>query len=547
VLSSLHIRNYVLIDSLDVQFPEGLGIITGQTGAGKSILLGALSLLTGAKADAGLISPGAESCVVEGEFSVSDDALKALLEESGVEWEPDGTLLIRRVVYSSGRSRSFVNDCPVSLPVLSECAGHLVDIHSQHNNLILTDKRYQLRVLDLFAGNGSLLERCGDAWRALQALRAREREVRERLALLQRDRDYNEARFAQLSSAGIRDGELEELEAEQKALANAEDIKASLEGALAAFEPSDGQSVDASLREAARLLEKTAAWLPDNEALAGRIRSARIELDDIRGSIEDSFRNIDVSGERLARVEERIGLIYSLFQKFGCRTEAELVALREEYSGLLFDSTALEDELSALTGKIESAEGEYKTLAEDLRKARTAAAPGLAKAVEDQLKFLELDGAVFKVSVLPAEEGPSGADSVLFAFSANGRTPEDVAKCASGGEISRIMLSLKAQMARFTGMPTMIFDEIDTGVSGSAAAAMGSMICDMGRDMQVLAITHLPQVAAKGGAHFVVEKTAEGTGIRRVEGEERVKEIARLLSGERITPEAVANAKTLLG
>ena len=547
MLASLHIRNYVLIDSLDVQFPEGLGIITGQTGAGKSILLGALSLLTGAKADASLISPGAESCVVEGEFSVSGDALEPLLEEAGVEWEPDGTLLIRRVVYSSGRSRSFVNDCPVNLPVLSECAGHLVDIHSQHNNLILTDKRYQLRVLDLFAGNGSLLEKCGVAWQNLQALKAREREAREKLALLQRDRAYNEAQFEQLSSARLRDGELEELEAEQKALANAEDIKALLEGALAAFEPSEELSVDASLREAERLLEKSAAWLPDNASLAGRIRSARIELDDVRGSIDDASRKIDVSGGRLEQVENRIGLIYSLFQKHGCRTEAELTALCEEYSGKLFDSTALEEELSELSGKIAGAEGEYRTFASDLRDARTKAAPALAEAVEGQLKFLELEGAVFTVAVLPAEEGPSGADSVLFAFSANGRAPEDVAKCASGGEISRIMLSLKAQMARFTGMPTMIFDEIDTGVSGSAAAAMGSMICDMGRDMQVLAITHLPQVAAKGGAHFVVEKTASGTGIRRVEGEERVKEIARLLSGERITPEAVANAKTLLG
>ena len=537
----------MLIDSLDVQFPEGLAIITGQTGAGKSILLGALSLLTGAKADAGLISPGAESCVVEGEFSASDDALKALLEESGVEWEADGTLLVRRVVYSSGRSRSFVNDCPVSLPLLSECAKHLVDIHSQHNNLILTDKRYQLKILDLFAGNGPLLERCAESWHRLQALRSREREVREKLALLQRDRDYNEARFSRLSSAGLRVGELGELEAEQKALANAEDIKTSLEGALAALEPSDGQSVDASLREAARLLEKTATWLPGNEALAGRIRSARIELDDIRGSIEDASRGIDVSGERLARVEERMGLIYSLFQKFGCRTEEELVALREEYSGLLFDSASLEEELTGLKDKIASAEREYKAVAGDLRKARAGAAPGLAKTVEGQLKFLELAGSVFEVSLVPSEEGPAGADSVLFAFSANGRAPEDVAKCASGGEISRIMLSLKAQMARFTGMPTMIFDEIDTGVSGSAAAAMGSMICDMGREMQVLAITHLPQVAAKGEAHFVVEKTAEGTGIRRVSGEERVKEIARLLSGERITAEAVANARTLLG
>jgi DNA repair protein RecN (Recombination protein N) len=255
---------------------------------------------------------------------------------------------------------------------------------------------------------------------------------------------------------------------------------------------------------------------------------------------------VDVSGGRLEAVEERMGLLYELFRRFGCRSVDELIALREDYSRRLFDSTALEDELAAIDKEMAAATKEYDALAASLTAARSKAAPGFAEAILGRLRSLELDRAAFTAEVLPVEDGPVGRDSVLFCFSASGKNLQDVARCASGGEMSRIMLSLKAEMARFAGMPTMIFDEIDTGVSGSAADAMGSMICSMGADMQVLAITHLPQVAAKGNAHFVVEKKGDTTGIRRVEGRERVMEIARLLSGSVITPEAIANAESLL-
>ena len=547
MLRSLHIRNYVLIDSLDVSFPEGLAIITGQTGAGKSILLGALSLLTGAKGDASLVSAGAESCVVEGEFDNADESLRALLEENGVEWTEGGSLLIRRMLYSTGRSRSFVNDCPVSLPVLEKCAELLIDIHSQHNKLILSDKRYQLRVLDLFAGNSEELRKCGGLWRELQDLRSRKAKAEEELAALKRDYDYNQARFTQLDEAKLRDGELQELDEEQKRLSNAEEIKSSLEAALASFEIGEEKSLDSALRETSKLLAKISAFIPSLEELSERIESSRIELGDVRDTIEKEAEKIDVSGERLQQVEERMGLIYSLFQKFGCRTEAELILQREEYSARLFDSSVLENELEELNAGIAECSAAYSKESKILHDSRLETAPKLADAILSNLKFLELERAAFEVRLTVAEAGPMGADSVIFAFSSTGKALEDVAKCASGGEVSRIMLSLKAQMARFTGMTTMIFDEIDTGVSGSAADAMGRMICDMGRDMQVLAISHLPQVAAKGNAHFVVEKFDDTTSIRRVEGEERIMEIARLLSGERITPEAIANAKALLG
>lgn len=547
MLSSLHIRNYVLIDSLDVSFPGGLSIITGQTGAGKSILLGALQLLLGAKADSSVLASGADDCVVEGEFSLPDDSLRGFLEDSGVEWAEDRSLVIRRVVYASGRSRSFMNDSPVNVGVLSECASHLLDIHSQNNNLILTDKRFQLSVLDHFAGNAELLAQCGECWRELQGLVSRKGEVQRRLEALTADRSYNEAQWKQLDAARLQEGELEALDTEQKQLANAESIREALGGAVSCFEAEEGMSLDSSLKEAGRLLDKISSYLPGMGELSDRIRSARIELDDIRGSLETAASKVEVSEDRLQAVEDRMGLIYGLLQKHGCRTEEELIALREKYSSMLFDSASLEEELAELEKRIVNVKERHSELCKALHVARAKAAPSFAERIAGSLKFLELDRAVFEVQLTPSEPGSTGSDGVLFAFSSTGSHPSDVGNCASGGEISRIMLCLKAMMARYVGMPTMIFDEIDTGVSGSAADRMGSMICDMGKDMQVIAITHLPQVAAKGDAHFVVEKTADVSSIRRVQGRDRVMEIARLLSGASITPEAVANAESLLG
>ncbi len=546
MLDSLHIRNYVLIDSLDVSFPEGLSIITGQTGAGKSILLGALQLLLGGKAEATCISSGKDSCVVEGEFSLPDDSLRPFLEESGVEWSEDRSLVVRRVIYSTGRSRSFMNDSPVPVGVLSECSSRLVDIHSQHNNLILTDKRYQLRMLDHFAGNESLLAECRGVWGALRSKTAELEETERKLSQLRSEQEYNEARWKQLDGAHLVPGELEELEAEHKRLANAGEIKMNMEGALAAFELPGERSIAASLKEAGRLLGKTGEYLPEAEELSARLDSARIELEDIRESISRASSGVVVSEGRLQSVEDRMGLVYGLLQKFGCRTVEELASLRDEYAAKVSGSAGLQDALDSLAAEISSLEKKHASLCSALHASRERSAPVFAKQVEDQLRYLELDRAVFRVELPEAETGPRGSDGILFLFSSTGAAPADVARCASGGEISRIMLCLKARMARFAGMPTMIFDEIDTGVSGSAADKMGRMICEMGKDMQVLAITHLPQVAARGNAHFVVEKSGDASSIRRVEGEERVTELARLLSGAEITPEAMANARSLL-
>lgn len=553
MLRSLHIRNYVLIDSLDVDFPEGLVIITGQTGAGKSILLGALSLLTGGKADSTLISEGADNCVVEADFSVdaSDEELKAILEDAGAEWD-GGELVIRRILPRSGRARCFVNDCPVGIQVLSDIASRIVDVHSQHQSLILGSRRFQLALLDSFAGAEAAVANCRNSWSELQSIRKELSSCRESLARLQRDAGYNEAQFRQLDEAKLRSGELAQLETEQKALANSSQIKENLGKVMELFNPSQGETpgLDRNLKEAVRSLERISAFVPGMEALSERMESARIELSDILEDVKKADAAIDTSEDRLQQVEDRMALLYDLMRKHGCSNEDELIALRDQYGGAVADSSGLEEKVRELEAAEGKASADHLAICRELHECRAAKAPELAEAILDSLRFLELESARFEVELKDSEPGADGADDIHLLFSSNRTAPVDVSKCASGGELSRIMLSLKEVMARHTGMPTMIFDEIDTGVSGSAADKMGSMICRMGDNMQIFAITHLPQVAAKGRAHYVVKKESMGdktvSSIHRVEGEDRVMEIARLLSGSDITPEAVANARTLI-
>ena len=552
MLTSLHVRNYVLIDSLDISFPAGLLIITGQTGAGKSILLGALSLVLGAKGDASLVGEADGNCVVEASFEIGDDPqTREIVEAQGLDWN-EGQLTLRRVLGRSGRTRSFLNDEPVTLPVLTALSDRLLDIHSQHQTLLLGDRSFQLQMLDHFAGNSDLLSQSRACWQQLGSLRTRYREVTEKLRRLALEKDFNEALYAQLEAAHLRDGELEELESEQKQLANAEEIKAGLYAVSALFAgDEDRASLDSQLKEAARQLSRMARWLDKAGMLADRLESARLELDDILSEVSDLEEAVDVSPERLEAVEARMSLLYDLMKKHGVQTVAALLARQDELSEALYDATALEEERDTLDRQIQSAETEHVRLCQQLHAARTAAAQPFAEAVCEKLRFLELDRAVFSVELSEVDPGATGRDAVAFLFSATGRNPVDVARCASGGELSRIMLSLKAMMARYTQMPTLVFDEIDTGVSGSVADKMGSMICEMGRDMQVFAITHLPQVAAKGDAHYLVTKTVDDDGravtrIEKLTGDSRVLEIARMLSGAAVTVEAVANAESLL-
>lgn len=551
MLRSLGIRNYVLIDSLDIEFPEGLVIITGQTGAGKSILLGALSLLTGAKADAGVVGEKSDNCIVEAEFQSADESLRDIVEGAEADWN-GGNLIIRRMVGRNGRSRSFINDSPVNVGVLSSIAPGLIDIHSQDQTALLSDRRFQLSVLDRYAGNSTLLQQCRTAHTSLLSLKKELSKVDAELLALERDREYFQARYATLEGAHLRSGELEELETEHRTLANAEEIKESLSVVTGLFSGEDASgrpSLDASLKEAARLLSRTGRFIPDAASLSERLESSRLELGDIISSVEDLDGRMEVSGERLAAVEERMSLIYDLEKRFSASSVEELIGIKESLGEKLFDTTALASRKAELEKMVAAAEKNLLDIASALHQSRTTAAGPFAEAIQATLRSLELEKAVFRVSIastLP-DISATGADSISLEFSSTGKDPVDVARCASGGEKSRIMLSLKAMMARYTDMPTMIFDEIDTGVSGSAADRMGSLICEMGRDMQVFAITHLPQVAAKGEAHYLVEREDATTSVRRLEGEDRVREIARMLSGATITPAALANARELLG
>ena len=555
MLTRLQVRNYVLIDSLDVDFPEGLIIITGQTGAGKSILLGALSLIMGAKADAGMISDGADNCVVEAEFDVdpSDAPLRAELEENDVEWD-EGHLIVRRVVNRSGRSRAFVNDSPVSVQVLQSISSRLVDIHSQHQTLLLSDRQFQLDILDHYAGNTALREQCADLWRRMGKIKADLAALDAKISSISSERDYTEARFRQLEEAGLREGELLELEEEQKQLANAEEIKTCLSYTEELFCPTSGDasSLDSILKEASRQLSKAGRFITSVQELSERVDSCRRELDDILSDVSSANSRVDVSESRLEIVESRMSLIYSLMQKFSCRDEAELIAQRESLSEQLFDSTQLEEKRSQMQSQLDALTAEHTDVADRLNASRMEASASFAESIQNSIRDMELPYSVFEVEILPAPLSAAGRDSVAFRFSSTGKNPVDVAKCASGGEMSRIMLALKAMMARYANMPTMIFDEIDTGVSGSVADRMGSVICAMGDYMQVFAITHLPQVAAKGSAHYLVSKYIDPatslaeSKIERLSDEQRVLEVARMLSGSVLTDEAVANAKSLL-
>ncbi len=554
MLARLHVRNFVLIDSLEIDFPEGLIIITGQTGAGKSILLGALSLVTGAKADASMVSEGADNCVVEAEFETDDALIRSILEENEAEWD-EGHLIIRRVVNRSGRSRAFVNDSPVPVTVLQDISSRLIDIHSQHQTLLLSDKQFQLDILDHYAGNTQLRQDCAAAWKELVSKKSELSSLESRIARIASDKEYNEAQYRQLETASLREGELAELEDEQKQLANAEDIKAGLCGVEELFTASssgDSMSVDSSLKESVKMLMKVGRFIPAASELADRLDSCRLELDDILAEVSDMNSRVDMSQERLEQVESRMSMLYGLLKKHGCADEAELIVLRDRLSDELFDSTRLEEQAEDLRKEIASLDARVRNIASQLHKSRNKAAAEFSEAIASSIRGLEMPYAVFEVELVDIPVSATGSDTVAFRFSATGRNAVDVAKCASGGEMSRIMLALKAMMARFTSMPTMIFDEIDTGVSGSVADKMGSMICQMGEHMQVFAITHLPQVAAKGHAHYVVSKEIDPatskavSTITRLTDDDRVLEVARMLSGSVLTDAAIANAKELL-
>ena len=543
MLRSLSISNYILIGSLETSFPEGLSIISGETGAGKSILLGALALVLGSKADSSMIGPEGDNCVVEAEFSITPAVRDVLLALDLPADRED--ILLRRVLSKSGRSRCFIDDEPVSTASLQELASHLVDIHSQHQTLMLRDQAFRQDVLDLYAGAAAERKACSEAREKVLRTRKQLESTKERLASAKKEEDYNRALWEKLDEAKLNPGELASLEAEQDQLSHAEELKEMLSAAEGILS-SDENSPTLELVQARKYLEKAGRYIPAMEPLVERLEAARVELEDIAAEVESANGKMDVSPERLEIVEERISLLYSLMRKHDVSSEEELIAVRDSLSSLVADASSLEEEVERLSKELDTALAAYEKAAGKLHDKRAKAAVPFAESIQKQLHALDLDHCAFQVELAPGEDSATGHDTVNFLFSSTGKNLQEVGKAASGGELSRVMLCLKACMARYRKMPTLVFDEIDSGVSGGTAHKMGALICSMGADMQIFAITHLPQVAAKGNAHYLVSKKDDRTTMRRLSDEQRVMEIARMLSGAVITPEAVENAKSLL-
>ena len=533
MLKRLLIGNYALIDHLDIVFPGGLVIITGETGAGKSILLGALSLVLGGRSDLSVLKDPGRNCVVE-----------AVFEEAGQE------RILRRVITPQGRSRGFIDDEPASVEQLRAEAARLIDIHSQHQQLLLAEREFQRTVLDSYAGIADAVASHEKLWQACNEAEDALRKMDARISASERERDYLEFQFRQLDEAALREGELPALEEEQVRLAHAESVREQLARLEQCF-GEDADSLESRLKEMTSSLDHITPYYPEFDGFGERLESARIELKDIREEISQRGDRIPFSPERLETVEARLSLLYGLMRKFDVSSEEELIQLRDETSARLGEGVDDKLERERLAKQAADLRLSCEHSAAALHAARVKAAPGLSDLLQEQVRSLEMPRARFSVEVESRSViGPDGSDDVCFLFDANERGLKPLSKCASGGELSRIMLCIKSLLADYKGMPALIFDEIDAGVSGVVAEKMGRLIARMGERMQVFAITHLPQVASKGTAHYLVYKESSPDGmqtrIRTLEGAERIHEIARMLSGEGVTPEALANAAVLL-
>ena len=549
MLRTLTVENYVLIDRLEMELDRSLNIITGQTGAGKSILLGALGLLLGNKAEGGAMRDESRNCVIEGVFDVEGYGLEGFFDENDLDYDP--SLTIRRVITPAGKSRSYVNDLPVGQGVLRELGVRLVDIHSQHRNLILSDDKFRIGVVDRIAGCGALV---GEYRKVYDELQAAERELaalRAEAERNRRDEEWIRFQVEELTAANLREGELARIEAEQSVLANADAIGEAIVASRNALDD-EQMGVLLQLKTIEQAMNGIAPTLPLAGELFERVHSALLDLKDVSSELATAAEHIDADPERLSQVVARIDLIYSLQQKHRVTTEAELIALREKYSAQLQTITTGDERIAALERHIKDLRNEALRRADEIHAERTKAVPAIDSELGATLAELGMPSARFTVEVAAQEElMATGRDRVSFLFSANvGLSPQPVEKIASGGEISRVMLALKALVARSMQLPTIIFDEIDTGVSGQIADAMGRIISDLSRSMQVINITHLPQVASKGKTHFVVykEDTLLGamTSIRQLSARERVDEIAKMLSGSTVTSAAMEQARCLL-
>jgi len=549
MLKSLLVQNYALIQHLEISFDSGLSIISGETGAGKSILMGALSLILGQRADTSVLYDREKKCVVEGSFFIKPYGLRSFFNENELDY--DDTVIIRREINHQGKSRAFVNDTPVGLQVLKDLGQRLVDIHSQHQNLMLGDNRFQLGVLDAFGRHYDLLQRYETEYEEYLAARHEYESLKNRSEKAAADLDYLSFQYDQLEKAGLVEGEQNELEEELETLSHAEEIRENLLKSYYLLAGEEGD-VLGRMREVQYLLTRISAFYSPASELEKRVESAYLEMKDLSEELERLGNTVEYDPRRIEVVQERINLIYSLQQKHKVSTVGDLIRIKNDLKKQV-------DEIDSFDSRLEEAKKLFEACTEKLEKTaveltarRREIIPELEKKITGLLKELAIPHARFAVE-LEAEEDfqPAGKDRVTFLFSANKQGAlMDISRVASGGELSRVMLSLKSLITHSSSLPTVIFDEVDAGVSGEIADKVGNILRRMAEHLQVINITHLPQIAGKGKHHYLVYKTDTAdrtiTRIKLLNEEERIQEIAKMLSGEEVTPAAYENARILL-
>ena len=551
MLRQLYIRNFTLIDQLDIEFGQGFSVITGETGAGKSIILGALGLLLGNRADTKAIKAGADKCIVEAHFDISRYSLDAFFTDNDIDNDDPADCILRREVNSNGKSRAFINDQPVALTALREIGEALIDIHSQHKNLLLGKEDFQLGVLDIIADNTDLLHQYQQSFADYREAERQLQQLKDDMQQAQANEDFLRFQFGELDEARLTEGEQTEMEQELSTLEHVEDIKSSLFEADRLLS-SDEQNAISNLRNASAQLSRIESVYPEVKELAARINSTYIEIKDIADEVSSRLERVSFDPHRLEQITQRLDLLYALERKYRVDTVEELITLRDNLKQKLSTIDNSAEQLAEQEAIVCRHAEKSKGLAKRLTTARTKAATIVEKEMQKRLTPLGIPSVVFNVSLSEKPLSADGTDKVSFLFSANRSTPaQPIANVASGGEIARVMLSLKAMISGAVKLPTIIFDEIDTGVSGRIAEKMAEMMYEMGcHDRQVISITHLPQIAAMGTTHYKVvkEETAKGTvsNMRKLTADERISEIAQMLSGSNISEAAIENAKALM-
>ena len=550
MLRKLFIKNYALIDHLDIELYPGFSVITGETGAGKSIILGAIGLLLGQRADSKSIKAGAEKCVIEAHFDLSRYPMQDFFVENEIEQDSEDTI-IRRELTATGKSRAFINDTPVGLSQLKELGEQLVDVHSQHQNLLLQKQDFQLSVVDIIANDSQELAAYQQSYSQLQTAKSQLQELKDDIERNRQNADFLQFQYEELENARLTEGEQEELEQQSETMEHAEDIKTALYEADNALY-SDQTGAVSLVRTAKNALSSISQVMPNTAELAERLESCRIELKDIADEVSSMLEDTDFDPSELDHINSRLDRIYELEKKYHADTVEELISQRDELKQKLNSIENSDEALAELEAKCQQLTAKCQQQADALTKLRVKAGKEIEQQLRQRLVPLGMPNVRFEANIQKGELGRNGQDQVAFLFSANTSTPlQPVAQVASGGEIARVMLSLKAMISGAVKLPTIIFDEIDTGVSGKIAEKMADIMQEMGQtERQVISITHLPQIASKGSHHYRVskEETQKGTTslMQELDNNERITEIAQMLSGSEITKAAIENAKQLL-